>query len=65
MADKKTEHAPDEYLYDVRLIERHVARGRLTRQQVEAKLAACPDVADQVETVDLGRLSSASRPARS
>jgi hypothetical protein len=34
---------------DVRVIERLVAEGRLTREQVEAALAALPDLSDNVE----------------
>ena len=43
----------DEVLYDVRLIERHISRGYITRKAVEDRRAAGPDMAEQAESIDL------------
>lgn len=57
MADKDDGHLSKDYLYDVRLLERHVAQGRVGRRQLDEHLAKLPDLADQADPVDLGRLS--------
>lgn len=57
-------NTPKDYLYDVRLLERHVTQGRVTRQQLEKHLADIPDLADQAEAVDLGRLGNVSGARR-
>lgn len=56
MADKDG-HISKDYLYDVRLLERHVAQGRITREQLDKHLAQIPDLAEQADAVDFGRLS--------
>ena len=52
---------PDEILYDSRLVDRHIARGLLTREQVDKRRAALADVADQAEILDLDQLAANAR----
>jgi hypothetical protein len=57
----------DEVLYDVRLLERHVARGLLTREAITKRREASPDLTDHCEKLDvdqLGRNSAAKRPRK-
>jgi hypothetical protein len=44
---------PDEILYDVRLIERHVRQGTLERTQVDKRLKDLKDVASDGEVLNL------------
>ena len=39
----------DESLFDIRVVERNIARGKVTREQYEAYLASLEDVAEQGE----------------
>jgi hypothetical protein len=41
---------PDEVLYDVRLIERHLNRGVLNPKDLEKRLGALEDLSEQSET---------------
>lgn len=52
---------PDEILYDVRLLERHIQRGILTREQVEKRRAANADTAEQADVLDLDQLQATAR----
>lgn len=54
------EKFPDDFLYDSRLIERHIARGVITRKEAEAFAMSKPDLVDQAETINLDQIS---RPA--
>jgi len=56
-------HLPDEILYDVRLIERHIRRGVLTRDQVEKRRAQNNDMTEQADVLDLDQLGQAGRNA--
>lgn len=47
---------PDEIMYDVRLIERHIRKGILTRAQVEAKVAELADSTEQADVIDVNTL---------
>ncbi len=44
---------PDEILFDVRLIERHVRQGLLTRQEVEKRIKELKDVGSDGEALSL------------
>ena len=50
------EHAED-FLYDVRLIERHISRGLLTRDEVKAYHESRRDVTSQADVLDLDQLA--------
>lgn len=52
---------PDEILYDSRLVDRHIARGLLTREQVDKRRAELVDMADQGEVLDLDQLAASAR----
>ncbi len=41
---------------DVRVVQRYIAKGKLTREAYEAHLAALPDVGDNADAVNLDRL---------
>lgn len=45
-------HMPDEILYDVRLVERHITKGFLTRDQVAKHLEKLEDLTAQAETLN-------------
>lgn len=47
---------PEEILYDVRLIERHVRQGLITRQDVEKYQKALQDRAAEADVTDLEAL---------
>jgi hypothetical protein len=60
-------HFEDEFLYDARLIERHLARGLITRQSLNKHLEGLRDVAAHGQNIDLDQLTaiaSARRPSR-
>ncbi len=42
-----------DFVYDVRLLERHIASGRITRKDVDAYLRSLPDVTEKMEIVPL------------
>ena len=52
------QHIPDEILYDVRLLERHIQRGVLTREAVEKRRQEAPDRTEQADILDLEQLAS-------
>ena len=59
---------PEDFLYDVRLIERHISRGLLTRDAVQAYNESRRDVASQSDTFNLDQIAAnakAKRPAAS
>jgi hypothetical protein len=43
----------DEVLYDVRLIERHVRQGLLTRAEADKRLKEIKDQGDNADVIDL------------
>lgn len=47
----------DEILYDIRLVERHIRAGLITRKDVEAHLKAVEDQADQAEYLSFESLT--------
>jgi len=53
---------PDDTLFDQRLIDRHIAEGLITRQQVDDRLKKLTDTAAQGETLDISELSAGGRP---
>jgi hypothetical protein len=57
------ENTSPEYLYDVRLIERHIERGLITRDAVRTHVASLPDVSHQAEQCDLGMAAHESHDA--
>jgi hypothetical protein len=52
------QHIPDEILYDVRLLERHIQRGVLTREQVDKRRQESPDMTEQADILDLEQLAT-------
>jgi hypothetical protein len=59
---------PEDFLYDVRLVERHITRGLLTRDAVRAYNESRRDVASQSDTLNLDQIAAnakAKRPAAS
>jgi hypothetical protein len=57
------EHSED-FLYDVRLIERHIARGLLTREAVKTYDDARRDTATQADVLDLEQMAPSSAGRR-
>ena len=49
---------PEEVLYDVRLIERHIRRGLLTKETAQAHQDGLADVAEQADKIDLDHLAN-------
>ncbi len=47
---------PDEILYDVRLVERHIRKGLITRKDAEACLKALEDQTEQAEHLSFASL---------
>lgn len=47
---------PEEILYDVRLVERHIRKGTITREQANGYVEAAEDMGDQAEVLDLDAL---------
>ncbi len=47
----------DEILYDVRLVERHIRQGLITRKDAEANLKVIEDQADQAEYLSFESLT--------
>jgi len=47
---------PDEILYDVRLVERHIRKGLITREEVEKRLEAMKDMKDDADSIALESL---------
>ena len=50
MADKKKDQR-DNTVIDKRVIERSVARGAMTKAEMEAHLKALPDLADKADNI--------------
>ena len=48
---------PDEILYDVRLIERHIRKGLITRKDADARLKAIEDQTDQADFLSFDSLT--------
>jgi len=46
-----------EVLFDVRLVERHIRQGVLTREAYEKHVAALNDIASEAEVLDLDALA--------
>ena len=51
-----SEKLPDTILFDKRLIARHVARGLITREDVEKRLAETEDLTEQADATSLDEL---------
>jgi hypothetical protein len=51
----KINNTPD-FLYDVRLVERHLAAGKVNRKDVDAFLRTLPDAQDKLEIIPLEAL---------
>lgn len=49
---------PEEVLFDRRLIERHIEKGYITREQAQEHLANAPDATDLGQSADLGGTSA-------
>ncbi len=47
---------PDEVLYDKRLIERHIRRGVLSREDVNKRLSQLEDSAEEADVIDIDQL---------
>lgn len=47
---------PEEILYDVRLVERHIRNGRLDRAEYEKHLKALEDRQKDVDSMDIEQL---------
>ncbi len=45
------EQEKNEFIYDVRLVERHIAEGRITRKDYEAYLRTLESVEENSETI--------------
>ena len=54
---------PEEVLFDKRLIQRHIREGLISQEEVDKRLDANPDLADQAEVVDFGEGSLSSGDA--
>jgi hypothetical protein len=50
MADKKTDR-PSELLLDKRLVERQIAKGALSKAELEKQLKELPDLADKCDNI--------------
>ena len=42
----------DLHLFDERVVERYIKKGKVTREQYESYLASLPDLAEEAEAVD-------------
>ncbi len=49
---------PEETLYDVRLVERHIRQGLITRADYDAHLKKLQDAADQADDLDMDVLAN-------
>ena len=50
-------HLEEDTLYDVRLVERHIQRGLLTRANLEKHRQEHPDTLESSATIDLEELT--------
>lgn len=55
---------PEDFLYDVRLIERHISRGLLTRDAVKTYNESRRDVASQSDTLNLDLIAANAKTKR-
>ena len=55
---------PEDFLYDVRLVERHIARGLLTRDAVKAYNESRRDVANQSDVLNLDQIAAKAKAKR-
>jgi hypothetical protein len=53
---------PEEILFDVRLIERHIRQGLTTRAEYEAYIKKLADAADQRDVIDMDVLANGRAP---
>jgi hypothetical protein len=51
-----TEQLPPHILYDKRLIDRHIAKGLITRKDLENRAAEAEDLTDQADFTSLDEL---------
>jgi hypothetical protein len=49
---------PEEILYDVRLVERHIRQGLITRADYEAHLKKLQDAAEHADNLDVDVLAN-------
>jgi hypothetical protein len=57
------QHIPDEILFDVRLVERHITRGLITRDQWEKYRAQSTDVTENSESFDVEQPNAGAQRA--
>lgn len=57
-------YLPDEVLFDLRLVQRHVRAGATTREEVDKRLSAMEDMADQADIIDLDKLRAEAEAAK-
>lgn len=50
-------HIPEEILFDSRLVERHIAQGLVTREEVNKRLEKLADSSDLGELIDMDKLA--------
>ena len=55
---------PDDRLYDVRIRERFIERGTLSRKDLDSHLSKLPDVADKGEVMEIDLKASEGGPKR-
>ena len=55
---------PEDFLYDVRLIERHISRGLLTRDAVRLYNESRRDVASQSDVLNLDQIAAKAKAKR-
>ena len=53
------------FMYDVRVRDRFLSEGSISKADVDRRLAALPDLADQCEEVDLEQPALSTEPAES
>lgn len=56
MAD--TDHLAKDYLFDVRLQPRHLAKGMIDAKALEAHRAALPDLQSEVDSINVEQLTA-------
>lgn len=54
----------DEVLYDIRLLDRHVQRGLLTRDDIDKRRVSSTDLADQCEKLNVDQMGRGARSKR-
>ena len=58
-----SEQLPETILYDKRLIARHIARGLITREDVEKRLKDTEDLTDQADITPLDEIMGIIEPS--